>query len=99
MLDGVPLALPALSLAAKVLERLDRAGVEPDSGDPADVGERLELVHRASSRETFAAGALRAAEWLAAQPAGLYDMEDVLGLRGNLSMSAAVQPPQTPSTP
>ncbi len=46
-------------------------------------GERLELTHRAASRETFALGALRAAEWLARQPAGrLYDMEDVLGLRG-----------------
>ena len=47
----------------------------------ADVGERLELVHRASSRETFAAGSLRAAAWLRDQPPGLYDMEDVLGLR------------------
>jgi 4-hydroxy-tetrahydrodipicolinate reductase len=47
----------------------------------AETGERLELTHRASNRETFAAGALRAAEWLVGQPAGLYDMEDVLGLR------------------
>ena len=47
----------------------------------ADVGERLELVHRASSRETFALGALRAAAWLRGRPAGLYDMEDVLGLK------------------
>ena len=45
-------------------------------------GERIELTHRASSRETFARGALRAARWLTAQPAGRYDMEDVLGLRG-----------------
>lgn len=44
-------------------------------------GERLEITHRASSRMTFARGATRAATWLAAQPAGLYDMEDVLGLR------------------
>ncbi|CAN5422719.1 4-hydroxy-tetrahydrodipicolinate reductase [soil metagenome] len=43
-------------------------------------GERLELTHRATSRATFAAGALRAARWVAAQPAGLYSMEDVLGL-------------------
>jgi len=42
-------------------------------------GERLELVHRASSRETFAAGALRAARWIVDQPAGLYSMENVLG--------------------
>ncbi len=47
----------------------------------ADVGERVELVHRASSRETFAAGALRAAGWLAGRAPALYDMEDVLGLR------------------
>jgi 4-hydroxy-tetrahydrodipicolinate reductase len=44
-------------------------------------GERLELTHKASSRETFAAGALRAAHWVAGRSAGLYSMEDVLGLR------------------
>ena len=43
-------------------------------------GERLELVHHASSRETFAAGALRAARWIVGRPQGLYSMEDVLGL-------------------
>jgi len=43
-------------------------------------GERLELTHKASSRETFAAGALRAAKWVVGRPAGLYSMEDVLGL-------------------
>jgi 4-hydroxy-tetrahydrodipicolinate reductase len=42
-------------------------------------GERLELIHRATSRETFAAGALRAARWIIDQPAGLYSMENVLG--------------------
>ena len=47
----------------------------------AATGERVELVHRASSRDTFALGALRAAAWLVGRPAGLYDMEDVLGLR------------------
>jgi 4-hydroxy-tetrahydrodipicolinate reductase len=47
----------------------------------ADAGERLELTHRASSRETFASGALRAAEWLQGRLPGLYDMEDVLGLK------------------
>ena len=47
----------------------------------ADAGERVELIHRASNRETFAAGALRAAAWLAGRPPALYDMEDVLGLR------------------
>ncbi|MGI8432038.1 MAG: 4-hydroxy-tetrahydrodipicolinate reductase [Chthoniobacterales bacterium] len=46
----------------------------------AGSGERLELTHRASSRETFARGALHAARWVAGKPAGLYRMEDVLGL-------------------
>ena len=46
----------------------------------AGVGERLELTHKASSRETFANGALRAAQWAVKQPPGLYDMLDVLGL-------------------
>ena len=44
-------------------------------------GERFELTHKASSRMTFASGAVRAALWLKDQPAGLYDMQDVLGLR------------------
>jgi 4-hydroxy-tetrahydrodipicolinate reductase len=44
-------------------------------------GERLELTHRASSRETFASGALRAAQWVRAQKPGLYSMQDVLGLK------------------
>ena len=44
-------------------------------------GERLELTHRASSRETFAHGALRAAQWVVQQKPGLYDMQDVLGLK------------------
>lgn len=47
----------------------------------AGVGERIEITHRASSRMTFARGALRAALWAAGQSPGLYDMEDVLGLR------------------
>jgi 4-hydroxy-tetrahydrodipicolinate reductase len=46
----------------------------------AGAGERLELTHRAASRETFAVGALRAARWVMVQPPGLYDMENVLGL-------------------
>ena len=44
-------------------------------------GERIELSHKASSRLTFAAGAVRAALWLQQQPVGLYDMQDVLGLK------------------
>ena len=47
----------------------------------AAVGERLELTHRASSRDTFASGALRAAQWVRSQPPGLYSMQDVLGLK------------------
>ncbi len=43
-------------------------------------GERIELTHRASTRDTFAAGALRAAEWVLTAPAGFYGMRDVLGL-------------------
>jgi 4-hydroxy-tetrahydrodipicolinate reductase len=43
-------------------------------------GERLELIHRATSRDQFGRGAVRAAAWLAGKPAGLYDMADVLGL-------------------
>ena len=46
----------------------------------AGEGERLEITHRATSRENFAQGALRAAAWLAGRPPGLYDMADVLGL-------------------
>ena len=57
----------------------------------ADAGERLELVHRASSRETFALGALRAAAWLRDRAPGLYDMEDVLGL-SHLPASRPHQP-------
>ena len=43
-------------------------------------GERVELTHKASNRGTFAGGAVRAALWLADKPAGLYSMQDVLGL-------------------
>jgi 4-hydroxy-tetrahydrodipicolinate reductase len=44
-------------------------------------GERLELTHKASSRDTFANGALRAAQWVVQHRPGLYDMQDVLGLK------------------
>lgn len=47
----------------------------------AGEGERVEITHKASSRMTFARGALRAAKWLMDRPAGLYDMQDVLDLR------------------
>ena len=45
------------------------------------MGERIEITHRAMSRDMFARGAVRAANWLAGKPAGLYDMQDVLGLK------------------
>lgn len=44
-------------------------------------GERVEITHKASSRLAFANGAVRAAQWLSGQKAGLYDMQDVLGLK------------------
>lgn len=44
-------------------------------------GERVELTHKASSREVLANGALRAAKWVVGKPPGLYDMQDVLGLK------------------
>ena len=47
----------------------------------AALGERVELTHKASDRGIFARGALRAARWVAGRPAGVYDMQDVLGLK------------------
>ena len=47
------------------------------------IGERLEIIHRAHSRDNFARGAVRAALWVVNQPNGLYDMQDVLGLRSH----------------
>lgn len=46
------------------------------------MGERIEITHKASSRDTFARGALRAALWIHGKAPGLYDMQDVLGLKG-----------------
>jgi len=51
-------------------------------------GERLELVHRAATRDHFARGAVRAAAWVAEQPPGLYAMTDVLGLASSPSSAA-----------
>jgi 4-hydroxy-tetrahydrodipicolinate reductase len=47
------------------------------------MGERLEFIHRAHSRDNFARGAIRAAFWVVGRPDGLYDMQDVLGLKSN----------------
>ena len=46
------------------------------------IGERLQVTHRAHSRDNFARGAVKAALWVVKQPEGLYDMQDVLGIRG-----------------
>jgi 4-hydroxy-tetrahydrodipicolinate reductase len=45
------------------------------------IGERLEVIHRAHNRDNFAKGAVRAALWIVDQEPGLYDMQDVLGLK------------------
>jgi 4-hydroxy-tetrahydrodipicolinate reductase len=45
------------------------------------LGERIEITHKASSRDTFAQGAVRAARWVVGKPPGLYEMRDVLGLK------------------
>jgi len=45
------------------------------------IGERLEIIHRAHNRDNFARGAVRAALWITGQAPGLYDMQDVLGLK------------------
>ncbi|MFH0973048.1 MAG: dihydrodipicolinate reductase C-terminal domain-containing protein, partial [Patescibacteria group bacterium] len=45
------------------------------------VGERLEITHRAHSRDTFAKGAIKAAKFVVGKPAGLYNMGDVLGIK------------------
>jgi 4-hydroxy-tetrahydrodipicolinate reductase len=47
----------------------------------AGKGERIEITHRAHSRDTFAAGAVRAAKWVVGKKPGMYDMQDVLGLK------------------
>jgi len=49
------------------------------------MGERLEIIHRAHSRDNFARGAVRAAAWIVTQPPGLYDMQDVLGLKESVA--------------
>ena len=46
----------------------------------AGMGERVEITHRAHSRDTFARGAVRAAQWVVTKQPGLYDMQDVLNI-------------------
>lgn len=69
-------ARPALEVGVQAIRGGDVAG-EHTAYFIAD-GERLEVTHRASNRDPFARGALRAAQWLAEKPPGLYDMADVL---------------------
>jgi 4-hydroxy-tetrahydrodipicolinate reductase len=60
----------------------ERGGRAASGCKPSADGERLELTHRATSRDNFARGAVRAARWVAGKPPGLYDMQDVLGFTG-----------------
>lgn len=76
--DGIIGARPAGEIGFATLRGGDVAG--DHSVIFAAEGERLELTHRASSRQVFAKGAIRAARWVAGRPAGLYGMTDVLGL-------------------
>ena len=74
---------------ASAIDRCDEAAhIVDEAGDVvgehsvwfADEGERVEIAHKASSRMTFANGAVRAAKWLQTKPHGLFDMTDVLDL-------------------
>lgn len=47
----------------------------------AGLGERIEITHRAHSRDNFARGAIRAAKWVVSKPSGLYDLSDILGIK------------------
>jgi 4-hydroxy-tetrahydrodipicolinate reductase len=78
--SGRPGARPAAEIGFHAL----RGGSVVGEHDVMFIGDldRVELVHRATDRALFAAGALRAARWLAGRPAGRYDMRQVLGLDG-----------------
>ena len=76
--DGHTGARPAGEIGFATLRGGEEVGVHTVMF--AAAGERLELSHRSFSRETYAAGAVRAAQWLAGKPPGLYGMKDVLGL-------------------
>ena len=76
--EGLPGERPAAEIGVHSIRGGDVVGDHTVTF--AGRGERLELTHKASSRETFAAGALRAAKWVVGRPPGLYSMEDVLGL-------------------
>lgn len=76
--EGITGARPARQIGMHALRGGDVVG-DHTVMFAAD-GERVELTHKASSRMTFARGAVRAALWLQDKPTGLYNMEDVLGL-------------------
>ncbi len=75
---GLPGERPAKEIGVFSLRSGDVVGEHTVSF--GTLGERLELTHRAHSRDTFARGALRAARWVAGQAPGLYSMHDVLGI-------------------
>jgi 4-hydroxy-tetrahydrodipicolinate reductase len=77
--EGATGARPAGAIGVRAL----RGGDNPGEHELLFLGsgERLELAHRSATRDHFARGAVRAACWLLGRPAGLYDMEEVLGLR------------------
>lgn len=77
--SGMPGARPAGEIGMHALRGGDVVGEHTVSF--TTLGERLELTHKAHSRETFARGSLRAAQWLQGKAAGLFDMQDVLGLK------------------
>jgi 4-hydroxy-tetrahydrodipicolinate reductase len=76
--DGHTGARPAGEIGFATLRGGEEVGVHTVMF--AAAGERLEISHRAFSRETYAAGAIRAAQWLSGKKPGLYGMKDVLGL-------------------
>jgi 4-hydroxy-tetrahydrodipicolinate reductase len=76
--EGLPGERTAHEIAVMSLRSGDVVGEHTVSF--GTLGERLELTHRAHSRDTFARGALRATRWIVGQPPGLYSMADVLGL-------------------
>ena len=76
--EGIIGARPAEKIAVMALRAGDAVG--DHTVIFGGQGERLELIHRAQSRDSLARGALRAAAWLEKQPPGLYSMRDVLGL-------------------
>jgi 4-hydroxy-tetrahydrodipicolinate reductase len=76
--EGITGVRPAEKIAVLALRAGDAIG--DHTVIFGGIGERLELTHRAQSRESLASGALRAAAWVERQPPGLYSMRDVLGL-------------------